>query len=86
MDRECNKCIHHTSGMCSSWDCKMQTVDDVKKEAREKVIEEFRREAIKRFVDFDRLHGYPTVADCEDILNDVAEQLKGNKAAEEKEG
>lgn len=33
MERECNKCIHHTSGMCDSWECKMQTVEDVKREA-----------------------------------------------------
>ena len=32
-ERNCNKCIHHTSGNCDSWDCKMQTVEDVKKEA-----------------------------------------------------
>ena len=32
-ERECDKCIHHTSGMCSSWECKMQTVEDVKREA-----------------------------------------------------
>ena len=31
-ERNCNKCIHHTSGMCDSWDCKMQTVEDVKKD------------------------------------------------------
>lgn len=39
MERECNKCIHHTSGMCSSWDCKMQTVDDAKKEAVKEYVE-----------------------------------------------
>lgn len=39
--RDCNKCIHHTSGSCSSFDCKMQTVEDVAKEAREKAITEF---------------------------------------------
>ena len=33
IERNCNKCIHHTSGDCDSWDCKMQTVEDVKKEA-----------------------------------------------------
>ena len=33
MERNCDKCIHHTSGDCDSWDCKMQTVEDVKKEA-----------------------------------------------------
>ena len=39
MDRNCDKCIHHTSGMCSSWDCKMQTVEDVKKEAVKEYVE-----------------------------------------------
>jgi len=38
MDRNCDKCIHHTSGMCDSWDCKMQTVEGLKKEVREKTI------------------------------------------------
>ena len=32
-ERNCDKCIHHTSGNCDSWDCNMQTVEDVKKEA-----------------------------------------------------
>ena len=32
-ERNCDKCIHHTSGNCDSWDCKMQTVEDVKNEA-----------------------------------------------------
>lgn len=41
MDRNCDKCIHHTSGTCSSWDCKMQTVEGLVKETREKAIEEF---------------------------------------------
>ena len=34
-ERNCNKCIHHISGYCDSWNCKMQTVEDVKKEAAE---------------------------------------------------
>ena len=33
IDRNCNKCVHHMNGYCDSWDCNMQTVDDVKKEA-----------------------------------------------------
>ena len=45
-------------------------------EIRAKAYDEFCTEAIKQFAEFDRLHGYPTVADCEDVLNDVAEQLK----------
>ena len=32
-DRNCEKCVHHLSGYCDSWDCNMQTVDDVKREA-----------------------------------------------------
>ena len=32
-ERNCNKCFHHTSGNCDSWDCKMQTVEDVRNEA-----------------------------------------------------
>ena len=38
MERNCDKCIHHTSGMCDSWDCKMQTVEGLVKETREKAI------------------------------------------------
>ena len=32
-DRNCDKCVHHLNGYCDSWDCNMQTVDDVKMEA-----------------------------------------------------
>ena len=34
----CNKCIHHTSGMCDSWNCNMQTVEDVKNEAVDEYV------------------------------------------------
>ena len=48
-ERNCDKCIHHTSGDCDSWDCKMQTVEDVKKEAVDEyvkvVVEELKKEA-----------------------------------------
>ena len=47
-ERNCDKCIHHTSGNCDSWDCKMQTVEDVKKEAVNEyvkaVVEELEKE------------------------------------------
>ena len=43
IERNCNKCIHHTSGMCDSWDCKMQTVEDVKKEA----VDEYVKSVVK---------------------------------------
>ena len=39
--------------------------------------DEFAEEALKQFKEFDLKHGYPTVADCEDILRNVAEQMKG---------
>ena len=84
MDRECNKCIHHTSGMCSSWDCKMQTVEDLKRETREKAIDDFvealRQMCRKNF----EVTGVLRVGLWE--INLVAKELKGNKAAEEKEG
>lgn len=93
MDRECNKCIHHTSGMCSSWDCKMQTVEDLKRETREKAIEEF----AERFIYTAICEGCSGCANCHETGSQykcdhyryymqIAEQLKGNKAADEKEG
>ena len=38
-DRNCDKCVHHMNGYCDSWDCNMQTVDDVKNEAVNEYIE-----------------------------------------------
>lgn len=37
MERNCQKCIHHISGLCSKWECAMQTLEDY----RDKVIDEF---------------------------------------------
>ena len=42
-DRNCEKCVHHMNGYCDSWDCNMQTVDDVKKEA----VNEYIKEVVK---------------------------------------
>jgi len=75
MDRNCDKCIHHTSGMCDSWECKMQTVEDVKKEAREKAIEEFAvalKEKCKEKMD---VFGFGTLDVWE--INKIANKLKG---------
>ena len=44
---------------------------------RNSTIDGFVAEAMKRFTDFDLKHGYPTVADCKIILEDVAKQMKG---------
>ena len=29
MDRNCDKCIHHTTGSCSKWTCEFKSVADV---------------------------------------------------------
>ena len=84
MDRNCDKCIHHTSGMCDSWDCKMQTVEGFKKEVREKAIEEFAEKLCDAIseqyanvevngIKFDVL----TVDGITEIAWDLAEQLIG---------
>lgn len=39
-------------------------------------VDDFKEKAIEAFARFDALHGYPTVADCNDILNDVAVDIK----------
>jgi hypothetical protein len=77
MDRNCDKCIHHTSGMCDSWDCKMQTVEGLKKEVRAKAIEEF-AEKLKEKSTFlkslqDDYYGYV----FEDEIDEIAKELKG---------
>lgn len=51
-----------------------ETVSD--KEIRDKAIEQFVNEAMKRFTEFDLKHGYPTAADCKIILQGIAEQMR----------
>lgn len=50
--------------------------DRFEKDIRNKVVEEFVEEAMKQFTEFDLKHGYPTVADCNMILREIAEQMK----------
>lgn len=41
-ERECYKCVYHSSGLCSRWSCMgTKTVDDIKEEARIEAIDEF---------------------------------------------
>ena len=47
-DRNCEKCVHHMNGYCDSWDCNMQTVDDVKKEAVNEYIKAVVKEMEER--------------------------------------
>ena len=30
MDRDCDKCVYHTSGSCSKWECDFTTVSDIR--------------------------------------------------------
>lgn len=39
-------------------------------------VDDFKENAIEAFARFDALHGYPTVSNCNDILNDVAVDIK----------
>lgn len=48
-DRNCEKCVHHMNGYCDSWDCNMQTVDDVKKEA----VNEYIKAIVKELNELD---------------------------------
>lgn len=75
MDRNCDKCIHHTSGMCDSWDCKMQTVEGLKKEVREKAIEEF-AEALKHRCDIMNKYAEMNYVMPWEI-DEIAKELKG---------
>lgn len=72
MDRYCERCIHHISGECGSWDCKMTTLENYKAE----VIEEFAEKLQQNFV-FDSISrdDISFYSYCEYIKN-IAEQLK----------
>ena len=84
-ERNCNKCIHHTSGECDSWNCKMQTVEDVKKEAVNeyvksvvKELEELRKKDVCDYLDCD-VCSYTDKCSAE---TDQSNNLKWNKAIE----
>ena len=51
-------------------------INGVEQKIRSKAIDDFAEKAIQEFTRFDLEHGYPTVADCKDVFQDVAEQLK----------
>lgn len=79
MDRNCDKCIHHTSGMCDSWDCKMQTVEGLKKEVREKTIEEFAEQIKARAHSTERNDWSADymISIWESVIDEIAKELKG---------
>lgn len=85
-ERNCDKCIHHINGYCDSWDCNMQTVEDVKKEAVNEyvkvVVEELeeRKALHERLVEYENKNGTVTEKyqhiKAIDVLNDAIEIVK----------
>ena len=72
-ERNCNKCIHHTSGNCDSWDCKMQTVEDVKKEA----VNEYVKAVVDELKEL-KMRYFITIANTGDEKSDFAYENVGN--------
>ena len=69
----CNKCIHHTSGNCDSLDCKMQTVEDVKKEA----VNEYVKSVVNELKEL-KMRYFITIANTGDEKSDFAYENVGN--------
>lgn len=72
-ERNCNKCIHHTSGMCDSWNCKMQTVEDAKKEAVNEYVK-----AVVAELDEVKMRYFLAIANTRDEKSDFAYENVGN--------
>ena len=72
-ERNCDKCIHHTSGMCDSWNCKMQTVEDVKKEA----VNEYMKVVVEELEEL-KMRYFLTIANTGDEKSDFAYVNVGN--------
>ena len=72
-ERNCDKCIHHTSGNCNSWDCKMQTVEDVKKEA----VNEYVKVVVEELEEL-KMRYFLTISNTGDEKSDFAYENVGN--------
>ena len=72
-ERNCDKCIHHTSGNCDIWDCKMQTVEDMKNEA----VNEYVKVVVKEFEEL-KMRYFITIANTGDEKSDFAYENVGN--------
>jgi len=57
----------------------LNKLDGHDKQIRDEVVEKFMVKAMTKFYNFDVEHGYPTNADTNDILLDVANELKGEQ-------
>ena len=76
-ERNCDKCVYgRRSGNCTAWNCKgTVTVEDIKAEARQSAIDEYRKEmhdmieGNEEFTDWQKYE----ILECNEL---VAEQLK----------
>ena len=73
VERNCDKCIHHTSGNCDSWDCKMQTVEDVKNEA----VNEYVKSVVAELEEL-KTRYFLTIANTGDEKSDFSYENVGN--------
>lgn len=69
MDRDCNNCIHHTTGSCSKFNCDFVTVSDV----RNKAIDDFAKAIISRLTD---VINPEDVASMTNLIKEITEKLK----------
>lgn len=66
--RDCNKCVYHTSGSCSKWDCNPTSIEDV----RNKAIDDF-------MAAIETSEELMLSFSCRPVLQSMAEQLKVRK-------
>ena len=76
MDRDCKKCVYHSSGSCSQWDCNFTTTNDV----RNKAVDDFAAVIIPRLSDV--IYSQDIVS-MTNLINEIAEQLKAGDKNEQ---
>ena len=81
-DRNCEKCVHHMNGYCDSWDCNMQTVDDVKKEAVNEYIKAVVKELEDLEIHFDNDY-FSSNREVMIVKNDAIEIVKQGSASDD---
>lgn len=83
MERNCQRCIHHISGLCSKWDCEMQTLEDYKDKVIDELLEK-QLEVLEDFKHWEDGSGYPIhsmsetqrISKCKELIKRIAEQMK----------
>ena len=81
MDRDCNNCIHHTTGSCSKFNCDLVTVSDVWNKAIDDFAEKMNAKCDGIIKEKWNSNVAPiswaeAYADFKDDIDEIAEQLK----------